>query len=219
MKAVALVLMTLCLMTNLSAEPVTLITRYEVDKEHQKELHKEIKRYVRLAAHAEDNIMAEGYYEEANPSVLWVIERWDNKQALDKNRKQIKPGQPSLEFYVKDLEPLSKSEWQRQAPKKEEAITIMLFVDCLPGTENNFMSVYHTAMPQFRGEPGVVNYQLSQFVDDNTRFVTYEKFRNEDAFKYHLGFPPIKPVLDYLETSIRQQPFQRGLHRLIMFTH
>jgi quinol monooxygenase YgiN len=29
---------------------------------------------------------------------------------------------------------------------------------------------------QFRGEPGVVTYQLSQVQSDNTRFVTYEVF-------------------------------------------
>lgn len=91
----------------------------------------------------------------------------------------------------------------------------MLFVDAKPGTEKRFQQVYHAAMPQFRGEPGVINYQLSQLADDSTRFVTYEKFRSEEAFQYHLNFPPIQPVIDYLNTSIRQQPFQKGLHRLI----
>jgi len=72
-------------------------------------------------------------------------------------------------------------------------------------------------MPQFRSEPGVINYQLSQLEEDGTQFVTYEKFRNEDAFQYHLNFPPIQPVIDYLNTSIKKQPFETGLHRLIEF--
>jgi quinol monooxygenase YgiN len=72
-------------------------------------------------------------------------------------------------------------------------------------------------MPQFRSEPGVINYQLSQLQEDSTRFVTYEKFRSEDAFQYHLNFPPIQPVIDYLNSSIKKQPFQTGLHRLIEF--
>jgi quinol monooxygenase YgiN len=120
-------------------------------------------------------------------------------------------------IYVRDLEPLTKQQWSSVAGKQDQPLTIMLFVDAKPGTENNFKEVYHTAMPKFRSEPGVINYQLSQLEEDSTQFVTYEKFKNEDAFKYHLNFPPIQPVIDYLNTSIKKQPFQTGLHRLIEF--
>lgn len=209
-------------------ESVSLITRYEVKKGHRNIFRRELRRYVRRAARKYDNIMAEGYVEQQTPSVMWVIERWSSKAALEKNRKRVKYRiisqiskykltQPPTEYYVKDLEPLSKQEWKREASKEEKSLTIMLFVDGKQGTEENFREIYLTALPQFRSEPGVVNYQLSQLADDNTRFVTYEKFRNEDAFQYHLKFPPIQPVLDYLNTSIQQPPFQNGLHRLIMF--
>ena len=102
--------------------------------------------------------------------------------------------------------------------KRYTPIVIMLFVDSKKGTEDDFTKLYDTAMPKFRSEPGVITYGLSQFEDDRTQFVTYEKFRNEDAFKYHLNFPPIQPVLDYLNTSIKRQPFQTGLHRLVPLT-
>jgi quinol monooxygenase YgiN len=72
-------------------------------------------------------------------------------------------------------------------------------------------------MPQFRSEDGVVTYQLSQLEDDSTQFVTYEKFRSNEAFQFHLNFPPIRPVIDYLNTSIKKQPFQDGIHNLIEF--
>jgi quinol monooxygenase YgiN len=93
----------------------------------------------------------------------------------------------------------------------------MLFVDAKPGTQQNFRDTYHIAMPQFRSEPGVVTYQLSEIDGDGTHFVTFEKFRSPDAFQYHLNFPPIQPVIDYLNTSIQEQPFQKGLHTLIEF--
>jgi len=93
----------------------------------------------------------------------------------------------------------------------------MLFVDSKEGTQAEFKQTYHVAMPQFRSEPGVVTYQLSQVAGDDTKFVTFEKFRSPASFQYHLNFPPIQPVIDYLQTSIKQQPFQRGLHTLIEF--
>jgi len=93
----------------------------------------------------------------------------------------------------------------------------MLFVDSKPGTLEAFKTIYHTAMPQFRSEPGVITYQFSQSTDDNETFITFEKFRSDEAFQYHLNFPPIQPVIDYLNTSIKEQPFQKGLHTLIQF--
>jgi quinol monooxygenase YgiN len=205
------------------------LIRYEVKPEFQTVLSKAITGYVLHSLNRENNILSEAYYEEDKPSILWIIERWSNKAALNKSSSSSrfkaisslsKNGltKPAEIFYIKDLEPLSKKQWRSTAKKDDKPITIMLFVDSKAGTEDEFQNVYHTAMPLFRSEPGVINYQLSQFEGDSTRFVTYEKFRNEDAFQYHLNFPPIKPVIDYLNTSIKKQPFQTGLHRLIAFT-
>jgi len=125
---------------------------------------------------------------------------------------------PTQNTYIKDLEPLSKEQWRRVAARADKPITIMLFVDAKAGTEADFKRIYHAAMPQFRAEPGVINYQLSQFEEDSTQFVTYEKFKDDAGFQYHLNFPPIQPVIDYLNTNIKKQPFQSGLHRLIEFS-
>lgn len=207
---------------------VARLIRYEVEPGHQASFRKAIGDYVLHSLSMETNILSEAYYEEDKPSVLWIIERWNNKKSLDKINKSnqfkainsfLKNGlmQPPEMIYVNDLEPLSKQQWRNRPNIEDKPVTIMLFVDSNPGTENNFKDLYHTAMPQFRSEAGVINYQLSQLKVDKSRFVTYEKFRNEDAFQYHLNFPPIKPVIDYLNTSIKKQPFQTGLHRLIEF--
>lgn len=207
-------------------ETISVLTRYEVKEGYQKDFGTALRKYVKAANAKKTNIMAEGYYEQEHPSILWLIERWSTKDALDEMMEgtefhqltllsETNLTQPAKSIYVKDLEPLSGKEWRRRPEKEDRPITIMLFVDSKPGTEDKFKDVYHRAMPQFRSEPGVINYQLSQLEDDSTLFVTYEKFRNEEAFQYHLTFPPIQPVIDYLNTSIKQQPFQTGLHRLV----
>jgi len=210
-------------------EEVALLTKYEVKPEGRKKLQKMLRKYVKHVGANENNVMAEAYYEQENSSVLWVIERWSSKQELDniKNSAKVKKltalpdkklVQPAKTIYVKDLEPLSKSAWRRLPEKEDSPLVIMLFVDSKAGTEDQFTSVYHTAMPQFRSEPGVINYQLSRLAEDRTQFVTYEKFRSEDAFQYHLKFPPVKPVIDFLETNSEEPPFQSGLQQLIEFT-
>ncbi|SEM77012.1 Pimeloyl-ACP methyl ester carboxylesterase [Chitinophaga rupis] len=207
---------------------VARLIRYDVQPEFQATFRQAVSDYVFHSLQSETNVLSEAYHEQGDTTVLWLIERWSNKDELDKASKSSgfkaigslshsSLKQPAKMIYVKDLAPLSKQQWRRGAQKEDQPLTIMLFVDAKPGTENNFKEVYHNAMPQFRGEPGVINYQLSQLEEDNTQFVTYEKFRNEDAFKYHLNFPPIQPVIDYLHTSIKKQPFETGLHRLIEF--
>ena len=210
-------------------EIISLITRYDVNQREQERFRNVLVDYVEQAIAQEGNVMAEAYYEQENPLIVWVIERWTSKDALRSAHESkqfraiellarkalIKPAQNT---YIKDLEPLSKEQWRRVAARADKPITIMLFVDAKAGTEADFKRIYHAAMPQFRAEPGVINYQLSQFEEDSTQFVTYEKFKDDAGFQYHLNFPPIQPVIDYLNTNIKKQPFQSGLHRLIEFS-
>lgn len=212
----------------LDSSMVARLVRYEVKPEYQAAFRKAVSDYVLYSIVLESNVLSEAYHEQDKPSVMWIVERWSSKSELDKIIRSTQSKtmeslaqnallQPAKIFYMKDLEPLSKKEWRKVPKKDDKPITIMLFVDSKAGTESTFKQVYHIAMPQFRSEPGVINYQLSQLEEDSTQFVTYEKFRNDDAFQYHLNFPAILPVIDYLNTSIKKQPFQSGLHKLIEF--
>ena len=209
-------------------EMAAKITRYEVKKEFQEKFQKAVSDYVLESLLNDSNIMSEAYFEQDNQNVIWLFERWANQKEMDqfKNNSKSKAVialeksalvKPAKVIFVTDLEPISKQEWRRTSKAEDKQLTIMLFVDAKAGTEENFKAVYHTAMPQFRSEPGVVTYQLSQLNEDKTQFVTFEKFRSNDAFQYHLNFPPIQPVIDYLNTSIKKQPFQDGIHNLIEF--
>jgi quinol monooxygenase YgiN len=202
-------LMALLLSDTVMAQQARL-TRYEVKPSYREQFQKVLSGYVKQALADESNIMAEAYYEQEDPSVIWLIERWTGK--INQAIMSVKPAKV---YQLTDLEPLTKAQWRRTADQTDQPLTIMLFVDAKRGTEASFKKIYHQAMPQFRGEPGVVTYQLSVIEGDATQFVTYEKFRSEAAFQYHLKFPPIQPVIDYLNTSIKKPPFQQGLHHLI----
>lgn len=210
-----------------ASETISKLTLYDVKEKDLEQFRKALKNYVTASLSSKDNVMAEAFYEQEKNNILWLIERWEGKSQLDNfsGKTQSKALQSLTEklkispkiYYVKDLEPLTKEQWRKTSKKEDNQLVIMLFVDGKKGTEKNFKDTYHIAMPQFRSEPGVVTYQLSQIEGDETQFVTYEKFRSNDAFQYHLNFPPIKPVIEYLETSIKKPPFQNGLHNLIEF--
>lgn len=190
------------------------ITRYEVQQGDEGKFRKALSAYVMNALSKKTNVMAETYYEQDKPSVLWLIERWTSKKEMNK-AVSLTGGSFVTIYNIEDLEPLTKQQWRRTARNGEQQLIVMLFVDAKKGTQQTFKSIYHEAMPQFRSEPGVVTYQLSQIEGDDTKFVTYEKFRSPDAFNYHLHFSPVKPIIRYLETSIDNPPFQQGLHTLI----
>lgn len=202
------------------------LTRFEVKQGHEAEFRKALTEMVSTAIRSEENIMAEAYQEENKPAVLWLIDRWNSDKELEKFSKSMQGRAldalvhtaltaPPKIYHLKDLEPLSKKQWRAAASGKDQPLTVMLFVDARAGTQQQFKDTYHVAMPKFRGEAGVVTYQLSEIVGDGTQFVTYEKFRSKDAFEYHLNFPPVKPVIEYLESNVKQPPFRNGLHTLV----
>lgn len=214
--------------TKVLTEAISKMTMYEVKPEQVTLFRETLKVYVKHSITSKDNIMTEAFYEQNKPNTLWLIERWNDKTQLERFSETSESKslevlskkaliKPSKIYYVKDLEPLTKEQWRKSSKKEDDQLVIILFVDVKKGTEKEFKDLYHITMPQFRSEPGVVTYQLSEIDGDETQFVTYEKFRSNDAFQYHLHFPPIKPVIEYLETKIKTAPFQNGLHNLIEF--
>ena len=204
------------------------LTRYAVKPDQQENFRNALSNYVSQALTEEGNVQAEAYFERDNQSALWLIERWKNRneldrfgdslqsKAIDSLKREALSTNPEI-YHLTDLEPISKQQWRRPARAEDHPFTLMLFVDLKEGTQDEFKATYHVAMPKVRSQAGVVTYQLSQVLGDDTKFVTYEKFRSDEAFQRHLNFPPVKPVIDYLQTSIKKPPFQSGLHTLIEF--
>ena len=204
------------------------ITQYQVKPEFQDTFRKVMGEYVTNALEVKGNIMAEAYFERENASTLWLIERWEGNSPYESfqsgNQKkaldlicELALITPAKKSDFVDIEPLTKSQWRKQPNPADQPFTAMLFVDGKVNTENTFITRYHKAMPAFRSEKGIVTYGLSQSTSDATKFVTYEKFRSDQAFQFHLKFPPIEPVVDYLKTSIKNPPFEKSLHNLIQF--
>ena len=106
-----------------------VITRYEIQDNAKNQIAKALDKYVQQALANENNIMAEVFQEQEDPFVLWLLERWGNKDKFEdfSQSTQVKAlltlpktelVQPVKTYHLKDLAPLSKSEW-RKAPAKD----------------------------------------------------------------------------------------------------
>src|SRR5688572_2157029 len=60
-----------------------VITRYEIQDNSKNQIAKALSTYVQQALAHENNIMAEVFQEQEHPSVLWLLERWGNKDKFE----------------------------------------------------------------------------------------------------------------------------------------
>lgn len=208
--------------------PAARLTSYHVKSASQDAFRQALSEYVSSALESSGNIMAEAYAERDKTGVLWLVERWEHPTQWEDHQKSgpataisrlvAEVLDASAEtLAVQDLAPLPKEAWQRAPAPDDQPMTVMLFVEALPGTGPEFKKRYHAAMPQIRGEAGVVTYQLTQVAGTEDKFITYEKFRSEQALQDHLKLPFLAPILDFLHTSITNPPFEQGLHKLTKF--
>ncbi len=202
-------------------EQAAVLTQYHVKKSYQGQFFEVLGQYTLSAIEATGNVMAEAYYEKGDGCVMWTIERWSCRNSYETNKRSaagkaigalVKVGitGPVKLFFLQELEVFSKE-------ISRDAITILLFVDVRPGTEKLFKAINHDLMPVLRKSAGVLSFQLSQITTHKTRFVVYKKLRNWDTFQYHLKEPALAPLMEFLQTSIAEPPFENGYHHLIQF--
>ncbi|BAV05039.1 Quinol monooxygenase YgiN [Filimonas lacunae] len=198
-----------------------VLTQYHVKTAWQNRFLEVLDEYVRIAATKEGNIMSAAYYERGDACIMWIVERWSSHTFYKQNKKSTdakavgaftKMGlsSPPETTFVKELESFSKE-------VNQDALTIMLFIDVKAGTEKQFISINRNLAPVLQEAPGVLFYQLSQVINNKTRFVVCKQFRDWDTFRYHLQEPALQPVLIFLQTSIKEPPFEKGYHHLIPF--
>lgn len=206
-----------------------VLTQYQVKTSCRHQFLEALSEYIFNSGRAMGNIQAEAYYEKGNAGIMWTIERWSDRSFYKMNRRtdaakvvsaltKIGLVSPVETMLLKDLELLSKEVAGNPPTAHQQPITVMLLVDVKAGTENHFRSINQVLLSAFRNEPGVLLFQLSQVAYHKYRFIVFKKFRNWDAFKYHLTDPALEPVIQFLQTSIKQPPFEKGYHHLIQFS-
>lgn len=203
------------------------ISLYQAKATYQAELLQLLSEYIFSSRRAVGNIMIEGYYEQGDASMMWIMERWTREEYYKENKgsaaaknisdlESILVVSPVETVFLTDLELLIKDDRPNKT-EKDQQMSIMLFVDVMQGSEAYFRAINRDVITAFRNDPGVLILRLSQFTNDKTRFVVYKKFNTKHSFQSHLRSPAIVPVLQFLQTSVKEQPFEKGYRHLIEF--
>ena len=68
-------------------------------------------------------------------------------------------------------------------------LTITGFMIIESGPTEYLLTEIDELVEKTRSEPGCINYDFHQSLDDSTRFIFYENFADQAAFDYHLAQP------------------------------
>jgi len=207
---------------------IGVLTQYHVKNSYRHRFLEALSEYAFSSLKTAGNIMAEAYYERGDLCIMWIIERWSS-QAYYKDNKgsgaakvvhaltKVGLASPVEITFIKDLELLSRESRGQLPGDNHRSLTIMLFIDLKEGTEDDFKLVNQVLLSAFRNDPGTLIFRLSQVANDKTRFVVYKKFRDREAFQHHLQDPAVEPVMRFLQTAVKEPPFERGYHHLVEF--
>lgn len=205
-----------------------VLTEYHVKTSFHNQFILLLSAYVFSALKTTGNIMAKAYHEQGDSSIVWLIERW---AGMDKYNEYCKcstaeairafteTGGALLKevFWIEELECYVREQKKVSSAAAEQPMTVMLLIEVRKGCEMQFRRMNHAAMPAIREEQGVLTFLFSQVISHKTRFVVYKQFDSREALQYHLKSAAIAPVIRFLQTSVKEPPFEKAYHHLVEF--
>jgi quinol monooxygenase YgiN len=90
-------------------------------------------------------------------------------------------------------------------------IVITAFMKAKEGNGDDLEKVIQAFAPKFLKDPGCVMYQVHRRVDNLNNFFFYEKYKDDEALKYHSSAPHFK------EMFVAMKPFLEGKAEIAMF--
>lgn len=208
--------------------PTVVLTQYHVKSFYREPFRVVLSEYIDSARRETGNITMEAYFEQGDPSIMWIIEWWDSSTSYTENARSaaaVKVSDmaragllsPVEKILLNDLEMITRAISREGTAPANGSITVMLLVEVNKGTEDHFRQINRVVASAFQEHPDVLKFWLSEVAGRKNRFVVYKKFRNRDAFQSHLKDPAVMPVIAFLQTSVTEPPFEKGYHHLIEF--
>lgn len=77
----------------------------------------------------------------------------------------------------------------------EKNVTVLATIKAKPGLEERVRDAVTALVPPTRKEPGCINYDLHQSIDDKSLFMLYENWVSKKALDEHLEMPYLRDFL------------------------
>ena len=96
----------------------------------------------------------------------------------------------------------------------QEKVSVVATVKAKAGMEAAVKSAIEAVIAPTRSEPGCINYDLHQSVEDPTVFMLYENWRSKKDLDEHLAMPYLKDLIGKAEELVRE-PIDIALYQML----
>jgi quinol monooxygenase YgiN len=82
--------------------------------------------------------------------------------------------------------------------ERRDLLTVIAYMKAAPGKESDLKAALEALIEPTRKEPGYVNYDLHQALDDPGTFFFYENWESGDDLDDHLAAPHLERFVDVM---------------------
>ena len=96
----------------------------------------------------------------------------------------------------------------------DDKLTVVARIKAKPGLEQRVREALLALVEPTRKEPGCINYDLHQSLEDNTLFLFYENWKSKKDLDEHLNMPYLRDFLARAD-DVLEQPVEIALWEMI----
>lgn len=191
---------------------ITMLVTFHV-KPEQREVFKKALIADREGAVSEKGNISMALYEHKDrPNTFYFFERWEDQKALDKHFKKqytkdvLELNKTALTapmeiLYLNDIAPLPSHEIKKPLVSDTPVDLIVIF-KVKEGMQDIFIKQFQKSIVNSRPEAGNIEFFLHRVPGDHTKFVLYERWRNQSALDLHFAQSYTKELFEVFGSAL-----------------
>ncbi|MEJ5053368.1 putative quinol monooxygenase [Sphingobacterium sp. MYb382] len=202
-------------------ERVTMLVTFHLKAEQKDAFKKALKADKDGALKEKGNISMVLYEQKDKPNTLYLFERWENQTALDEHftyayakdvlaLNETALTAPMEILYLNDIAPLPKNEIKHPQASDTSVDLVVLF-KVKDGMQQTFIKQFEKSIVKSRPEAGNIEFFFHTVPGDNTKFVLYERWRNQTALDFHFAQPYTIELFDVFKAAL-EEPIENYLN-------
>ena len=85
-------------------------------------------------------------------------------------------------------------------------LVVAAMVKAVEGKGDKLEREFKKLVPKVLEEPGVITYVVHRSIDDPSRFLVYERYKDREAFDYHCSTPHFKQFFEAFDSIKDREP-------------
>ena len=85
-------------------------------------------------------------------------------------------------------------------------LVVVAMVKAVEGKGGELEREFEKLVPKVLEEPGVITYVIHRSIDDPSKFLVYERYKDREAFDYHHSTPYLKAFYEAFNSIKDREP-------------